>query len=203
MLAFRTFIDPNDPKDMAAAHELQDAIRVQQASPGTLTLPEWDAKQREELRDGLRAIFKFQPAAEGRFGKKEEVDPVHHLIATAGGWGGNPLEAAMYITRTPTANDGTTPHVLTIKDAPVDGFWSVIVYNAKGFYEAPEASISTNSVTAKKNPDGSATIHFGGDPKASNFLRIMPGWNYTVRLYRPRKEAISGEWTVPDAAPAR
>jgi hypothetical protein len=151
----------------------------------------------------LRALFKFQPAAEGRFGKQSDVDPVHHLIATAGGWGGNSLEAAIYVTRTPAANDGTTPHVLTIKDAPVDGFWSVIVYNAKGFYEAPEASISANSVTAKKNPDGSATIHFGGDPKAANYLRIMPGWNYTVRLYRPRTEAVSGKWTVPDAVPAK
>jgi hypothetical protein len=198
-LAFRTFIDPNDPKDMDAAHRLQDAIKVEQASPGKLDLPDWDAKQREELRNGLRAIFKFQPAAEGRFGKESQVDPVHHLIATAGGWGGNPLEAAMYITRTPDQNDGVIPYTLTMKDVPVDGFWSVIVYNAEGFYEAPETSISANSVTAKKNSDGSATIHFGGDPSAPNYLRIMAGWNYTVRLYRPRQDAITGKWTVPDA----
>ena len=33
---------------------------------------------------------------------------------------------------------------------------------------------------AKK--DGSMTIHSGGDPQAVDHLRIMPGWNYIVRL---------------------
>ncbi len=25
----------------------------------------------------------------------------------------------------------------------------------------------------------------------------MPGWNYTVRLYRPRKEILDGTWKFP------
>jgi hypothetical protein len=45
-----------------------------------------------------------------------------------------------------------------------EGFWSITVYNAK-------------------DKDGQITIHFGGDPYAANYLRIMPGWNYTARLY--------------------
>jgi hypothetical protein len=28
-----------------------------------------------------------------------------------------------------------------------------------------------------------------------NCLPIMPGWNYTVRLYRPRAEILNGKWT--------
>jgi hypothetical protein len=51
---------------------------------------------------------------------------------------------------------------------------------------------SFNNVTAKKNNDGSITIHFGGDPKADNFLPIVEGWNYIVRQYRPRKEILEG-----------
>jgi hypothetical protein len=35
----------------------------------------------------------------------------------------------------------------------------------------------------------------------SNYLRIMPGWNYTVRLYSPRQEIIDGTWTFPKATP--
>jgi hypothetical protein len=27
----------------------------------------------------------------------------------------------------------------------------------------------------------------------------MPGWNYTVRLYRPRPEILSGKWMFPAA----
>jgi hypothetical protein len=42
--------------------------------------------------------------------------------------------------------------------------------------KAPETAISVNSVPAKTNGDGSSTIRFGGDPKAPNYLRIMPGW---------------------------
>lgn len=44
-----------------------------------------------------------------------------------------------------------------------------------------------------------AETTFSGDPKQSNYLQIMPGWNYTVRLYRPRAEIIDGEWTFPEA----
>jgi hypothetical protein len=79
----------------------------------------------------------------------------------------------------------------------VDGFWSVTVYNAAGFYEAPETAISVNNVTAEKDADGQVTIHFGGDPAASNYLRIMPGWNYTVRLYRPRPALLDGPGRSP------
>jgi hypothetical protein len=58
---------------------------------------------------------------------------------------------------------------------------------------------SFNNITAKKNEEGSITIHFGGDPKQPNFLPIVPGWNYIVRLYQPRKEVLVGSWTFPNA----
>ena len=45
--------------------------------------------------------------------------------------------------------------------------------------------------------DGSVTIHFGGDPKADNFLPIVPGWNYIVRMYKPGPEIMNGSWTFP------
>ena len=85
---------------------------------------------------------------------------------------------------------------------PVDGFWSVTVYNDKGYFEAPVEASSLNNVTGKKNKDGSMTIHFGGAPKAANYLRIMPGWNYIVRLYRPQKSVLSGEWKFPEPVKA-
>jgi hypothetical protein len=30
----------------------------------------------------------------------------------------------------------------------------------------------------------------------------MKGWNYTVRLYRPRAEILSGNWQFPKPQPA-
>jgi len=62
---------------------------------------------------------------------------------------------------------------------------------------------SFNNVTAKKAKDGSITIHFGGDPKADNFLPIAPGWNYIVRMYQPGPEILKGTWTFPDPKEVR
>lgn len=53
---------------------------------------------------------------------------------------------------------------------------------------------------AKKDEgeDGSITILFGGDPKADNFLSIVPGRNYSVGQYKPEKEILGGSWIFPD-----
>ena len=56
---------------------------------------------------------------------------------------------------------------------------------------------SVNNLTATPNADGSVTVHFGGDDDRPNLIPIMDGWNYTVRLYRPRAEVLDGSWTFP------
>ncbi|HEX3601873.1 MAG TPA: hypothetical protein VHU84_17100 [Lacipirellulaceae bacterium] len=62
----------------------------------------------------------------------------------------------------------------------------------------------SNNVTAKRNADDAVNIQFGGcDGKTPNCLPIMPGWNYIVRLYRPRAEILDGNWKFPDAQPAK
>lgn len=62
---------------------------------------------------------------------------------------------------------------------------------------------SHNNVTAKKNQDGSVTIHFGAGTDALNNVPITPGWNYIVRMYQPRKEIIDGTWKFPVAQPTK
>lgn len=115
------------------------------------------------------------------------------------------LQDAIYLNLVPASNDGTIPHAFKVEDVPVDGFWSVSVYNDKGYYEKNAAgAYSLNSVTAKKDADGTVTIRFGGcEVDAANCLPIMPGWNYMVRLYRPRAEALNGQWNFPAALPVR
>jgi len=104
---------------------------------------------------------------------------------------------------TPQKNDGKTPYVLHVpKEVPVDGFWSVTAYNADRYLVKNKYnSYSVNNVTAKPNPEGTVTIHFGGDPSRPNYLYIVDGWQYLVRLYRPRKQILDGTWQFPQAVP--
>ena len=104
---------------------------------------------------------------------------------------------------TPEKNDGKTIYRLRVKDVPVNAFWSVSLYDAKGYYEKnPYNAYSINNITAKKEADGAVVIQFGGcDGKIANCLPIMDGWNYTVRLYRPKPEILNGKWTFPKPQP--
>ena len=203
LMAVRTFIDPSDPHDVARANALQDAIRVEQQRGGSFHVPHWDAASQKAVRDALLVLGRTVPDTKRMFGRRDQVDPVRHLIGTAMGWGGNPEKDALYLTVTPPGNDGTTPYELVIGDVPVDGFWSISVYGADGYFRANDAGgWSLNNVTAARDANGATTIRFGGaDHNAPNYLPIAPGWNYTVRLYRPRKQVLDGSWHFPDAHP--
>jgi len=201
-LIIRTLADTENPADVKEANSLQDAIVIWQAQQGSWKAPNWDAVSQTKIRDTLSTLGSMGYSG-ARFGTKDEVNPIAHLIGTAIGWGGNPISAAVYVGAYPKANDGQTVHRLTVKDVPVDGFWSISVYNGSGFFEKNDlGAYSLNSLTAKPNDDGSFTIQFGGcGPNTTNCLPIVKGWNYTVRLYRPRKEIVDGTWTFPEALP--
>jgi hypothetical protein len=199
----RTLVDPDDPDDVEEVHALQDTIRVDQRSAGSFEVPNWDPGTQKRVRDALLVLGMTIADSRWMFGSKNEVDPIRHLIGTAMGWGGNPEKDATYINVTPSRNDGTTIHRLTVKHVPVDGFWSISVYNPTGFFEPNRLNAYTlNNVTAHKEVDGSITVQFGGcDGRIPNCLPIMKGWNYLVRLYRPRVEILSGRWMFPEAQP--
>src|SRR5262245_17992728 len=202
-VAIRLLVDPNDAKDVRQVHALQDAIKVQQKATGTFEVPSWDQASQKKVREALLVLASTMPDFRVAFGAKVQVDPVRHLIGSAAAWGDNPYKDAVYLNVTPSKNDGTTVHKVVVKDVPVDAFWSISVYNAQGYYEKNALnSYTINSVTGKKGADGSTTVQFGGcDGKIPNCIPIVEGWNYTVRLYRPRPEILSGKWKFPEARP--
>ena len=201
--AVRTLVDPADPQDIKQAHALQDAVKVSQKSVGKLQTPNWDPASQKKVRDALLVLSETLPDLRRAGGRREEVDPVRHLVATASAWGLNPDNDAIYLNVMPVSNDGTTVYRLNVKDVPVDGFWSVTVYDARGLILKNNFdAYSINNITAKEGADGSVAIQFGGcDGKIPNCLPIFPGWNYMVRLYRPRKEILDGTWKFPEAQP--
>ncbi len=201
MVGFRTLVNPDDPKDLKVVHALQDAIKVEQKSPGKFEIPDWDAESQAKVRGALITLNETLSDSRYMFGTKDEVDPVRRLIGAAALWGGNPERDAIYLPITPTLNDGKAIYRLTVKDVPVDGFWSVIVYDQDGYIPKNAHNVySLNNITAKKSLDGSIVIQFGGfDGKTPNCIPTLPGWNYLVRLYRPRAEILNGRWQFPEA----
>ncbi|MGF6173124.1 DUF1254 domain-containing protein [Ensifer sp. 4252] len=203
VVGIRTLVDPADAKDIEAVHALQDAIKVSQKSVGTFEVPAWDPASQKKVREALLVLGSTIPDFKKAFGTKDDVDPVRHLIGTASAWGGNPDKDATYLNITPAKDDGATVYKLDVKDVPVDAFWSVSVYNAAGYYEKNQYDAYTiNNITAKKGDDGAIAIQFGGcDGKIANCLPTTKGWNYTVRLYRPRQDILDGKWQFPEPNP--
>ena len=204
MVGVRIFVDPNNPKDVQQGNALQDAITVNQpGGPGTFTIPTWDPVSQKKVRDALIALSNTLPDLRYAAGpNKTAVDPVRRIAAAASGWGLNPDRDAVYLNVFPEKNDGKMPYRLAVRDVPVDGFWSVTVYTADGFFSPNDLhAYSINSVTGKKGADGAITIQFGDCSKETpNCLPVTEGWNYMVRLYRPRQEILNGAWSfaVPE-----
>ena len=204
IVVVRMVVDPANPQDVQQVHALQDALTVSQQSPGTFEIPNWDEASLKKVHTALLQLGETISDTRRMFGAKEDqVDPVRHLIGTALVWGGLPEKDGLYLPVTPDRNDGATVYKLTVKDVPVDGFWSITVYNADGYLVPNQYNAySLNNVTAKKDTDGSVTVQFGGcDGKTLNCLPTMPGWNYMVRLFRPRTEVLNGTWKFPEAQP--
>lgn len=204
-VAVRTLVDPADPKDIDQVHALQDAIKAEQASPGKFEIPGWDQTSQKQVRDALLLLVAHTGGFKNAFGARGEVDPVRHLIGTAAGWGGNPDKDASYLSFDPPGNEANTVYKLVVPaDVPVDAFWSISVYNAEGYFQKNDlGAYSLNNITAKKSADGSVAVQFGGcDGKIPNCLPVTKGWNYTVRLYRPREEVLNGTWKFPEPQPA-
>ncbi|MBL8778222.1 MAG: DUF1214 domain-containing protein [Acidimicrobiales bacterium] len=201
-VAARVFLDPEDPDDVAAVNAIQDQLVIEAGSAGPYEHPDYDAESLDATRAAVLALGKGVHDAVRTFGPPSAVDPVRHLIGTAAGWGGLPETEAFYAIDSEARPVGE--FTLTFRDVPVDAFWSVSIYNQEGYFEPnPYDSFSANSVTSTPEADGSVVLHLAPEPgDAPNHLYVMDGWNYTVRLYRPRPEVLDGSWAPPTPQPA-
>ncbi|HTZ22944.1 MAG TPA: DUF1214 domain-containing protein [Streptosporangiaceae bacterium] len=200
--AVRLLVDPADRDDVAAVNALQDRFGLQASSAEPFVMPAYDRASFDATRTALLELAKGAGSLSHAFGSKDSVNAVHHLLATAAGWGGLPEHEAAYVGVNPALPPGK--YRISVRDVPVDGFWSVSLYNADGFFEPNDSNAySVNNITATPDADGSVTIHFGGcGDGRPNCLPIMDGWNYVIRLYRPRAEILNGTWSFPALEPA-
>jgi hypothetical protein len=89
---------------------------------------------------------------------------------------------------------------------PVNGFWSLTLYDAQHFFvpnEIKRYSLGTKNKTLKTNPDGSLTIYVQADPpppaQRSNWLPAPKSADFSlfIRAYWPKPAVIDGSWTPP------
>jgi len=195
IVIFRTQANVEDPKDMEAAHTAQDGLKIIQKGPGEFKASNnWDMEEILKMRQHYQQVQRDKGiTSDNMFGKKGERTLEEHNVGTSFGWGGFTKEQAVYPI---FYGKSTQPQAFTLRDVPVKAFWSITVYDEDGFPRTDICNI--NSQFAKKNADGSVTIHFGGDPKADNYMEIFDDWNFALRLYQPTKKYFDGTWKKPE-----
>lgn len=88
---------------------------------------------------------------------------------------------------------------------PVNGFWSLTLYNENHFFSPNDLkrySLGTKNKDLKYNSDGSLTLYVQADrpPEAqrANWLPAPKGdFSLYVRAYWPKTAVIEGSWTPP------
>jgi hypothetical protein len=197
-VAARVLVDPNDPADLEHVASVQDQLQLTAGSAQPFVMPDYDQASFDRTRTALLTLAGALSATDRMFGTKADVDPVRHLLGTAAGWGGLPSTEATYFGFFPNLPVGRY-ELRVPADVPVDAFWSVSVYNADGYFDPnPSGVYSINSITGVRDADGSITVRFGDHGSGvPNQIPITEGWNYLVRLYRPRPEILDGTWSFP------
>ncbi|WEK48753.1 MAG: DUF1214 domain-containing protein [Candidatus Kaistia colombiensis] len=91
------------------------------------------------------------------------------------------------------------------QEPPVDGFWSLTLYNDKHLFHANELkrySLGTKNKDLKRNPDGSLTLYAGakspGSDKEANWLPAPDGtFSLYIRAYWGKEPILDGSWQPP------
>jgi hypothetical protein len=88
---------------------------------------------------------------------------------------------------------------------PVNGFWSLTLYNEGHFFfpnDLKRYSLGTKNKTLKYNDDGSLTLYAGakspGAAKESNWLPAPDGsFSLYLRAYWGKQPILDGSWKPP------
>jgi hypothetical protein len=88
---------------------------------------------------------------------------------------------------------------------PVNGFWSLTLYNKEHLFEPNELnrfSLGTKSKSLQFNADGSLTLYYQhaspGKDKETNWVPApKDDFSLYIRTYWPKKEVLNGTWKPP------
>lgn len=179
-------------------------------------------------KDSFKAIMgHFKTAGENQNGwlfttgtGQYGTDYLERALITAIGLGANRPQDAIYPTSETDAAgqpyDGSKKYVMRFPAGqlpPVDGFWSLTMYDADYFFVDNPLNRYTLSQrnNLKKNADGSVDLYLQnanpGPDKESNWLPAPSGrFILMLRLYWPRSKApsiLDGSWKIPGVQEVR
>jgi len=79
----------------------------------------------------------------------------------------------------------------------------VTIYNRDGYLQPnPYDSYGLNGVTSVADSNGIVTLNLAPEKDGlDNYLHVMDGWNYALRLYKPRQAVLDKTWTPPIPMP--
>ena len=142
------------------------------------------------------------------------TDYLMRALVTAIGLGANRPQDAVYPTSLKDAEgkayDGSSKYIMRFPKGqrpPVEGFWSLTMYNDKYFFVSNP--INRYSISArqnlKTNPDGSTDLYIQkdspGPDKESNWLPAPDGkFILMLRMYWPNENSpsiLNGSWKIP------
>ncbi len=208
--------DKNDPKDVAAAKAVFNAMNISGVQPHEF--PQLDllsgyaanvVAEANRRMDKVFATVAFGQTVVGP-GKEpgRDVPYLYHSAGTKGGWGApdpthSAYEAIFFDNGGNEMKGGNGTYAVTTEVPPVDAFWSVTVYDTeRGGYLHPNANnrYHINDTTAVRNDDGTVTFTFKRECGATdtNCLDVPAGrFDVAVRYYLPRQQILSGTWRFP------
>jgi hypothetical protein len=144
-------------------------------------------------RDGVDALKGM--LTDPRDESNEFFTEEKHQVGAAIGWGGAQMIDNIYEISGNFSTDDC--YQLTFEDPENKAFWSITVYDEKGFMFNDLANYSSN--TAKANEDGTYTVSFGCGEDAPNNLEIAnPSnvFNIAVRHYQPSKKVLEDNYRL-------
>jgi hypothetical protein len=131
-------------------------------------------------------------------------------IATVGLGANTPDEAIYPIALTDSTGallNGANDYTLTFapgEEPPTKYFWSLTMYDANGYLvdnPIDRYSLGPSHPPLVTRPDGSIVVAIQHDEPAADDVNWLPapsgGFRLNLRLYGPRKAALTGAWTPP------
>jgi hypothetical protein len=196
--------DPNDPAEIDLVSQLQEQIVLQAQSADPFPKPEWDLQSLNALRAEYEEEFKkFTKYPSDWQGPRGKVNEQTRHLAAAGAWGLMPEWDATYVIYS-GHHDPNVCHTATYTVPENDAFWSITMYGNDGFIKSENSIV--NSATVKLNADGTFTMYFGSAETCGDVLNRLDttdGWNFLMRIYRPGRSVLEGEYKLPAAMPVR